>query len=68
MARMIIDLEQETDGRWLAEIDVLPGAMAYGATREEAARIVEALALRILAERLENGEVVPALDETFAVA
>jgi len=68
MARMIVDLEQETDGRWLAEIDVLPGALAYGATREEAARKVEALALRILADRLENGELVPALDETFAVA
>ncbi len=52
MARMIVDLEQETDGRWLAEIEVLPGAMAYGATREEATRRVEALALRILAERL----------------
>jgi predicted RNase H-like HicB family nuclease len=65
---MIIDLEQEEDGRWLAEIDSLPGAMAYGGTREEAARRVEALALRILAERLENGEAVPALDETFAVA
>ena len=65
---MIIDLEQEKDGRWLAEIDSLSGALAYGATREEAARRVEALALRILAERLENGEEVPALDETFAVA
>jgi predicted RNase H-like HicB family nuclease len=61
---MIVDLEQETDGRWLAKIDVLPGALAYGATREEAARKVEALALRILAERLENGEAVPALDGT----
>ncbi|HEV3271137.1 MAG TPA: hypothetical protein VGZ93_03055 [Candidatus Methylacidiphilales bacterium] len=68
MARMIVDLEQETDGRWLAEIDVLPGALAYGATREAAACKVEALALRILAERLENGEAVPALDETFALA
>jgi len=68
MARMIIDLEQETDGRWLAEIDILSGALAYGATREEAARRVEALALRILADRLENGEEVPVLDETFALA
>jgi predicted RNase H-like HicB family nuclease len=68
MARMMIELEQEVDGRWMAEIDVLPGALAYGATRDEAARKVEALALRILAERLENGENVPALSETFAVA
>ncbi len=68
MAKMIIDLEQESDGRWIAEIGSLPGALVYGASREEAARKVEALALRILAERLENGEEVPALDETFAVA
>jgi hypothetical protein len=54
MAAMMIDLEQETDGRWLAEIGVLPGALDYGAPREEAARKVEALALRILAERPEN--------------
>jgi predicted RNase H-like HicB family nuclease len=51
---MLIDLEQEADGRWLAEIDTLPGALVYGATRDEAARKVEALALRILAERLER--------------
>ncbi len=65
---MIVDLEQEADGRWLAEIEALPGAMAYGATRDEATRKVEAIALRILAERLENGEAVPDLDDTFALA
>jgi predicted RNase H-like HicB family nuclease len=68
MAKMRVELEQEADGRWIAEIASLAGALVYGATREEAARKVEALALRILAERLENGEEVPALDETFVVA
>lgn len=68
MARMRVDLEQENDGRWIAEIETLPGALVYGATREEATRKVEALALRILAERLDNGEDVPALDETFVFA
>ena len=65
---MVIDLAQEAGGRWIAEIEILPGALVYGATREEAARKVEALALRILAERLGNGEEVPALDETFVFA
>ncbi len=68
MAKMMVDLERESDGRWIAEIESLPGALVDGATRDEAARKVEALALRILAERLENGEDVPALDETFVFA
>jgi len=62
-----VELEQETDGRWMAEISALPGALAYGATREEAARKVEALALRILADRVERGEDVPAVAGTFLV-
>ncbi len=65
---MVIELELEQDGRWIAEIDALPGALAYGETREQAARKVEALALRILADRLESGEEIPALDETFSLA
>lgn len=52
----IIELEQETDDRWIAEIPVLPGALVYGATREEAIARVQALALRVEAEKLENGE------------
>ena len=62
-----IDIEQEDDGRWLAEIPALPGALAYGATREEAIIHVQTLALRILADRLEHGEPVPAMGEVFAV-
>lgn len=51
-----IESEREDDGRWLAEITQLPGVMAYGATQEDVIAKVEALALRVLAEQLENGE------------
>lgn len=54
-----IEYEQEEDGRWLAEVVGLPGALAYGATSNEAMTKAEALALRGLAERLEYGENCP---------
>ena len=56
-----IELEQETDGRWLAEVAALPGVATYGVTRTDAVTRVQALALRVLAERLEHGEAVPEL-------
>ncbi len=65
---MRIELEQEADGRWLAEIPELPGVMAYGPTAREAAARAKALALRVLADRLEHGEDVPDLAEVFTVA
>jgi len=65
---MKIEIERETDGRWIAEAPELPGVLAYGATREEAVRRVEALALRVIADRLEHGEDVPEMKEVFAVA
>ena len=52
---LAVETEQETDGRWIAEIPQIPGALVYGADRREAIARVEALALRILAERLEVG-------------
>jgi predicted RNase H-like HicB family nuclease len=61
-----IELEQEADGRWLAEIPVLPGVVAYGQTREEAIASVKALALRALADRLDHGEAIPSLARLFA--
>jgi predicted RNase H-like HicB family nuclease len=64
---MSIEIEQEEDGRWLTEIPELPGVMAYGATREEAVARVKALALRVLADRLEHGETIPELVEVFSV-
>jgi predicted RNase H-like HicB family nuclease len=54
-----IEHEREEDGRWIAEVPELPGVLAYGATREEAMVKAEALALRVLAERLENSETEP---------
>ena len=65
---MRVEIEQEEDGRWLTEIPELPGVMAYGATPEEAVARAQALALRVLADRLENGEPVPQLIEVFSVA
>jgi predicted RNase H-like HicB family nuclease len=64
---MRIEVEQEEDGRWIAEIADLSGVMAYGATREEAIRKAKALALRVLADRLEHGEHIPELMNVFAV-
>jgi predicted RNase H-like HicB family nuclease len=54
------EFEQEDDGRWIAEITDLPGVMAYGATQEEAAEKAIALALRVLADRLEHGDMTAA--------
>lgn len=55
--RFEVAFEREDDGRWIAEIAALPGVMAYGDTQEQALVAVQALALRVLAERLERGEV-----------
>lgn len=63
-----IEFEREIDGRWIAEIPVLAGVMAYGATREKAQGKVEALALRTLADRIEQGEDAPELGELFFAA
>jgi predicted RNase H-like HicB family nuclease len=63
-----IEVEKEKDGRWLAEIPDLPGVMAYARTRKEVIAKVKALALRVLADRLEHGETVPELVRVFSVA
>ena len=54
-----IEYEREEDGRWLAEVNELPGVLAYGKTSDEAMVKAEALALRVLAERLDHGERKP---------
>ncbi len=54
-----LQYEQEEDGRWLAEVPEIPGVLAYGATAREAMRKAEVLALRVIAERLENDESEP---------
>jgi predicted RNase H-like HicB family nuclease len=64
-----VETEQESDGRWIAEIVEIPGVMKYGRSREEAISQAEALALRVIAERLENGEhLVEPIQITFAAA
>ena len=63
---LTIETEQETDGRWLAEVPELPGVLAYGASETEAAAKAEALALRVLADRLDHGESMP-VDVTIRV-
>jgi predicted RNase H-like HicB family nuclease len=52
-----IEFEREDDGRWIAEIPELPGVMAYGATKSEAEAAVEALALRVIADRIESEKI-----------
>ncbi|MBI2468327.1 MAG: type II toxin-antitoxin system HicB family antitoxin [Candidatus Rokubacteria bacterium] len=66
--RLIVELEREEDGRWIAEVPALPGVLAYGTMREEALAKAEVLALRVLADRLEHGEPVPELSSLFDAA
>jgi len=66
--KLTLEVEQEEGGRWIAEVPELPGVLAYGHSREHAIASAEALALRVLAERLENGETIPQIPVLFAVA
>lgn len=54
-----VTLEQETDGRWIAAVEAIPGAMAYGSTRDEAVARVEALVLRVLARIAKDTGLTP---------
>ena len=65
MVHLTLETEQEDDGRWIAEIPELPGVLAYGQTEQEAMARAEALGLRVIAERLENGEMPTALQIEF---
>ncbi len=67
--QLAIELEREDDGRWIAEVPALSGVLAYGKDRDQAVAKVQALALRVLAERLEHGEAAPELlSVTFQAA
>ena len=66
--RFNIEIDREDDGRWIADVVDLPGVMCYGTTRDEAIAKAEALAFRVIADRLEHGEEVPMLDDVFSVA
>jgi predicted RNase H-like HicB family nuclease len=64
-----ITLGRETDGRWWADVDSMPGVMAYGDTKESAIAAVRALALRVAADCIDHGEEVPApLANLFSAA
>jgi len=63
-----IEVELETDGRWMAEVLELPGCLAYAGSQADAVAKAKALALRVLADRLEHGEPVPAGEELFSMA
>ena len=64
---MMSEVERETDGRWMTEFVELPGVMLYAPPRDEAIARVKILALRVLADRLENGESIPEWNDMFAV-
>ncbi|MFN0144917.1 MAG: type II toxin-antitoxin system HicB family antitoxin [Dehalococcoidia bacterium] len=68
--QLTIETEQEDDGRWIAEVQEIPGAMVYADSREAALRNVQALALRVLSERIELGEAGPSglIQLTFVAA
>ena len=65
---LTVEIEREEDGRWIAEVPQLPGVLAYGQSREEAIARAQALALRVIAERLEHGEAAPGIETVFSVA
>ena len=58
---MTVETEKETDGRWIAEVPDLPGVLVYSTTKSPAIAKAKAMALRVVADRLENGEEVPEL-------
>jgi predicted RNase H-like HicB family nuclease len=54
-----VEFTREVDGRWIADIPALPGVTVYGRTRKQALAGAEALALRVIADRLEHGDTLP---------
>ena len=67
--KLTVRLLREADGRWIGDVPELPGVTVYGATAEEATIKAKALALRVIAEEIEQGEIQPALDTwQFSIA
>jgi predicted RNase H-like HicB family nuclease len=64
---LAIEIDREEDGRWFADVPSLPGVIAYGRSREETIHKVKVLALRVMAERIERGELVSILDSVFPI-
>ena len=65
---LTVEVERETDNRWMAEVIDLPGVMVYAATRKQAVSKAQALALRVLADRIEHGETIPSIAKHFVEA
>ena len=65
---LTIPIDQEKDGRFIDEVADLPGVLSYGTTREEAVAQAQALAVRVLTDRVEQGEPLPEAAQMFAVA
>lgn len=63
-----VEIEREDDGRWIAEVSELPGVLIYGNSVEQVQAKAQALALRVLADRLDNGEAAPFESVLFAAA
>jgi len=63
-----VEVERETAKRWIAEVTDLPGVMVYAATRKQAVSKAQVLALRVLADRIEHGERIPAIAKHFVEA
>ena len=69
MNGLTIETEQEEDGRWIGEVMEIPGCLVYGSTREEVIAKVKALALHVIADRIDHGESIPAgFADVFQVA
>lgn len=67
--RLTVEIDREDDGRWIAEVAELPGTLVYGSSREDALASAKALALRVLADKLEHGEAPAELqDVSFVLA
>jgi len=66
--KFTVEYEKEEDGRWLAEVKELPGVLIYGKDPEDAIAHAQALALRVMADRLENGEAASTLMFSFSAA
>jgi len=64
---MKIEIEREDDGHWIAEVPDLSGVVVYGQTKDDAVAKAEALALRVIADRLDHGESIPELSGLFAI-
>ncbi len=66
--KLTIEFEQEADGRWIAEVPELPGVLVYGETQEKATQLARALALRVLADQIESGELNASAIDTVSFA